>query len=167
MKKSIQIPTALGLLETRFREVFISGNITKLIVIGLVFLIATVTIAKETKPPSGTVEINETQFGFIIGGSVGGGTLYFKGKQYPFKTGGLAVGGIGIAKVAAVGEVYNLTRVSQFPGTYVKGKIGFALGGGVGGLILKNEHGVVLRLESTLKGVALTLGAEGMTVKME
>jgi hypothetical protein len=132
-----------------------------------ILLIGSSGVAKETKQPSGTVEINETQFGFIIGGSVGGGTLYFKGKEYPFETSGLAVGGIGIAKVAAVGEVYNLTSVSQFPGTYVKGKAGFALGGGVGGLILKNENGVVLRLKSTLKGVALTLGAEGMTVKME
>jgi len=135
--------------------------------IGFILLIGSAVLAKETKAPSGTVEINETQFALILGGSVGGGVLHFKGKNYPFKTGGLKVGGIGVAKVAAVGEVYDLKRVSDFPGTYVKGNIGFALGGGVGGLIMKNEHGVVMRLESTLQGVALTLGVEGLTVKME
>ena len=142
-------------------------GITKFMLVISILLVGSATVAKETKPPSGTVEIDETQFAFIIGGSVGGGTLRFKGKRYPFKTSGLKVGGIGVAKVAAVGEVYDLKSVSDFPGTYVKGGIGFALGGGVGGLIMKNEHGVVMRLGSTLQGVALTLGVEGLTVKME
>ena len=135
-------------------------------VISLTLLVVS-AVAGEKKLPSGTVEINETQFALIIGGSVGGGTLRFKGKNYDFKTSGLKVGSIGVAKVAAVGEVYDLKSVSDFPGTYVKGNIGFALGGGVGGLIMKNEHGVVMRLGSTLQGVALTLGVEGLTVKME
>ncbi|HEY7534684.1 MAG TPA: DUF1134 domain-containing protein [Thermodesulfobacteriota bacterium] len=142
-------------------------NITKFMLGIFILLIGSLGIAKETKSPSGTVEINETQFAIILGGSIGGGVLRFKGKSYPFKTSGLKVGGLGVAKVAAVGEVYDLKKVSDFPGTYVKGNIGFALGGGVGGLILKNEHGVVMRLKSTLKGVALTLGLEGLTVKME
>jgi hypothetical protein len=167
MKKSKQILMALKLPKIRFGGALMWRNITRLMVISLAFLIVSAVVAKETKPPSGTVEINETQFALILGGSVGGGVLHFKGKSYPFKTSGLKVGGIGVAKVAAVGEVYDLKRVSDFPGTYVKGSVGFALGGGVGGLILKNEHGVVMRLESTLQGIALTLGVEGMTVKME
>ena len=48
--------------------------------------------ADAAKKPSGTVTIDETQFGFIIGGSAGGGELVFKGKKYPFKIGGLSVG---------------------------------------------------------------------------
>ena len=141
-------------------------SLIKFTLISLVFLIGS-SVADEKKIPSGTVEIDETQFAFIIGGSVGGGTLRFKGKRYPFKTSGLKVGSIGVAKVAAVGEVYDLRRVSDFPGTYAKASADSALGDGVGGLILKNEHGVVMRLESTLQGVALTLGVEGLTVKME
>ena len=135
-------------------------------VISLTLLVVS-AVAGEKKLPSGTVEINETQFALIIGGSVGGGSLRFKGNRYDFKTSGLKVGSIGVAKVAAVGEVYDLRRVSDFPGTYAKASADSALGDGVGGLILKNEHGVVMRLESTLQGVALTLGVEGLTVKME
>lgn len=138
----------------------------KFMLISFILLIGT-ALAGEKKVPSGTVEINETQFALIIGGSVGGGSLRFKGNRYDFKTSGLKVGSIGVAKVAAVGEVYDLRRVSDFPGTYAKASADIALGDGVGGLILKNEHGVVTRLESTLQGVALTLGVEGLTVKME
>jgi len=138
----------------------------KFMLISFILLMGT-ALAGEKKVPSGTVEINETQFALIIGGSVGGGSLRFKGNRYDFKTSGLKVGSIGVAKVAAVGEVYDLRRVSDFPGTYAKASADSALGDGVGGLILKNEHGVVMRLESTLQGVALTLGVEGLTVKME
>ncbi len=168
MKTFKQIQKAHRLPETRLkRGATMWRDIIKFMLVISLLLVGSATIAKDTKPPSGTVEINETQFGVILGGSFGGGTLRFKGKRYEFKTSGLKVGTIGVAKVAAVGEVYDLKRVSDFPGTYAKASVDIALGGGVGGLILKNEHGVVMRLKSTLKGVSLTIGVEGLTVKME
>ena len=50
-------------------------DITKFMLISFILLIGSAVVASETKPPSETVEIDETQFAFIIGGSVGGGTL--------------------------------------------------------------------------------------------
>jgi len=79
----------------------------------------------------------------------------------------LKVGGVGIAKISAAGEVYDLSDVSQFAGTYVTGEYGIVLGGGMGGLVLKNQNGVYIHLKSTSQGVALQMGAEGLTVKME
>ena len=166
MKKSKQIFTALKLLETLFGEALIRQSITRLMVICLVFLIASVASA-EGKIPSGTIEIDETQLGFIIGGDIGKGVLHYKGVDFYFKTGGIKVGGMGIAKISAVGEVYDLFDIDQFPGIYVTGDYGIALGGGVGGLVLKNENGVYLRLRSTLEGVALAVGLEGITIKLE
>ena len=166
MKKSKQIFTALKLLETLFGEALIRQSITRLMVICLVFLIASVASAEE-KIPSGTIEIDETQLGFIIGGDIGKGVLHYKGVDFYFKTGGIKVGGMGIAKISAVGEVYDLFDIDQFPGIYVTGDYGIALGGGVGGLVLKNENGVYLRLRSTLEGVALAVGLEGITIKLE
>jgi len=166
MKKSKQIFTALKLLETLFGEALIRQSITRLMVICLVFLIASVASA-EGKIPSGTIEIDETQLGFIIGGDIGKGVLHYKGVDFYFKTGGIKVGGMGIAKISAVGEVYDLFDIDQFPGIYVTGDYGIALGGGVGGLVLKNENGVFLRLRSTLEGVALAVGLEGITIKLE
>ncbi|HJZ04928.1 MAG TPA: LysM peptidoglycan-binding domain-containing protein [Patescibacteria group bacterium] len=166
MKKPKQILTALSHLETRFGDALIRRSITRLMVISLVFLIASVALAEE-KIPSGTIEIDETQLGFIIGGDVGKGVLHYKGVDLYFKTGGIKVGGMGIAKISAVGEVYDLFDIDQFPGIYVTGDYGIALGGGVGGLVLKNENGVFLRLRSTLEGVALAVGLEGITIKLE
>ncbi|MBF8302827.1 MAG: LysM protein, partial [Candidatus Dadabacteria bacterium] len=85
MKKSKQIFTALKLLETLFGEALIRQSITRLMVICLVFLIASVASAEE-KIPSGTIEIDETQLGFIIGGDIGKGVLHYKGVDFYFKT---------------------------------------------------------------------------------
>ncbi len=166
MKKSKQILTILKLMETRFCNALIRRNITRFMVINLALLIASVASAQE-RIPSGTVEIDETQLGFIIGGDIGKGVLYYKGVDFYFKTGGIKVGGMGVAKISAVGEAYDLFDIDQFPGTYVTGDYGIALGGGVGGLVLKNENNVYLRLRSTLEGVALAVGLEGMTIKLE
>ncbi len=127
-----------------------------------------VLAADASKAPSGTVTIDETQFGFIIGGSAGGGELIFKGNKYPFKIGGLSVGAnVGVSKMAAVGEVYDLNDITKFPGTYTKLDAGIALGGGVGGLRMKNENGVIMRLESRTQGLQFNLGMSGVTVTME
>lgn len=130
-------------------------------------LVGSLALAADARKPSGTVTIDETQFGFIIGGSTGGGQLEFKGKSYDFKIGGLSVGAtVGIAKVAAVGEVYDLKDVSKFPGTYTALNASVALGGGVGGTQMKNEHGVIMRLESRTQGLRFNLSTSGVTVTM-
>jgi hypothetical protein len=41
------------------------------------------------------------------------------------------------------------------------------LGGGVGGSVLKNENGVIMRLTSTSQGIQLNLSASGVTVKLD
>ncbi len=132
-------------------------------------LVGSLALAADAKKPSGTVEIDETQFAFILGGSVGGGKLTFQGKEYPFKVGGLTAGAnVGISKMSAAGEVYDLKEISKFPGTYTKLDVSITLGGGVGGLHLKNENGVIMRLESRTQGLQLNVGsASGIKVTME
>ena len=53
--------------------------------------------------PSGTIEVEAGQLRLIVGGAQGRGTLYFKGKSYPFTMKGGTVGGIGATKVTATG----------------------------------------------------------------
>ena len=131
-------------------------------------LVSSLVLAADAKKPSGRVTINETQFALILGGSTGGGTLTFRGKQYPFRVGGLTVGAnVGISRMSAAGEVYDLRNVSQFPGTYTRLDASIALGGGVGGLQLRNENGVIMRLESRTQGLQLNVvSASGVTVTM-
>ena len=144
-------------------------KITGPVLLATMLLMGSLALAADTKKPSGTVAIDETQFAFILGGSVGGGKLMFEGQEYPFKIGGLTVGvNLGVSKMSAAGEVYDLTDISKFPGTYTKLDASIALGGGVGGLRLKNENGVIMRLESRTQGLQLNVGsASGIKVTME
>jgi len=121
------------------------------------------------KVPDGTVTIDETQFAFIIGGSVGGGKLSFQGKDYDFKVGGLTVGAnVGASKMSAAGDVFNLTDVAKFPGTYTKVDVSATMGGGEGILRLKNENGVVIDLKSRNQGLQLNVGsASGVKITMK
>jgi hypothetical protein len=70
--------------------------------------------------------------------------------------------------MSAAGHVYDMKKVSDFPGTYTKLDASIALGGGVGGQHLKNEHGVIMTLESRTQGLDLNLGnVTGVTVTLE
>lgn len=123
---------------------------------------------QSAKQPSGRVSIDETQFAFIVGGSFGKGKLRFKGKTHNFKISGISAGAnFGASKVSAVGEVYDLKRLSDFPGTYAQLEGSITLAGGVGGTVLKNQHGVIMRLQSTSQGLQFNLSSSGVTVNLE
>ncbi|MGD9652888.1 MAG: DUF1134 domain-containing protein [Candidatus Dadabacteria bacterium] len=142
-------------------------RIPKTLIFAAAIFLAYAGSALADEVPSGTISIDETQFGLIIGGSEGSGILNYQGAEYIFKTSGIKVGGVGVAKISAAGEVYNLFNLGQFPGTYVAGDYGIALGGGAGGVVLKNENGVLLKLHSTMEGVDLNVGISGVTIKLE
>ena len=86
----------------------------------------TVSEAPELKQ-SGTVEIEQVQVAFLYSGNLGGGRLHYRGKIYEFTVGGLGIGGIGVSKIEATGEVYNLNKLSDFPGAYGQARYGYAL----------------------------------------
>ena len=74
---------------------------------------------------------------------------------------------IGISDASAVGDVYNLTDVSKFEGNDVAGEAGFAIAGGMGGISLRNQNGIVIQLRSVSQGAKLQLGPSGMTIKLK
>ena len=114
---------------------------------------------------SGTVTINQVQVAFIFSGNVGGGKLHYKGKSYPFSIGGLGVGGIGVSSIEATGEVYNLRRLNDFAGGYGQARTGIVVGNlSAGTLWLENSQGVYLKLAAKRKGIALSLGLDGIYI---
>ena len=126
-------------------------------------------IAQSSRPAhsSGSVNIHQVQVAFIGSGALGGGTLYFHGRSYPFKLGGLGIGGIGISTLDAVGSVYNLRRLEDFNGIYGQARTGWAVGeSGKGEMWLQNSNGVYLRLRAKRRGLSLSLGADGMVVRL-
>ena len=117
--------------------------------------------------PSATVQFKQIQVAYLGSGSTGTGVLTYQGQSYPFTISGLGIGGIGASSIAASGVVYNLTDLTQFPGTYAQGRYGFVVGTASGGdLWLKNGNGVVMHLLAKRKGLMLSLGGDAVVVTM-
>ena len=128
---------------------------------------ATTAISGESATPSGKVSLQSRSIAAGIGVTWGDGKLTFKGKDYPFSVDGLTLVDWGISKASANGEVYNLTDVAKFGGTYAAAEAGLTLAGGMSGMILRNQDGVVMRLHSTSRGARLQLGPSGLQIKMK
>jgi hypothetical protein len=128
-------------------------------------LAATVAVA-QSDAPAGKVSIETTSIAAGIGFSWGNGKLSFNGKEYRFSIDGVTLIDVGISKASAAGEVYNLTDLAKFEGNYVAAEASVALGGGVGGVSLRNSNGVVMRLNSVSQGARLQLGSSGMSIKL-
>jgi hypothetical protein len=128
---------------------------------------ATTAISGEARKPSGRVTMESKSVAAGIGVSWGDGKLTFKGKEHPFSIDGLSVVDWGISRVSATGDVYNLTDVSKFAGTYVAAEAGFTLAGGAGGITMRNSEGVIINLRSTSRGASLTLGPAGLRITMK
>ena len=142
-------------------------TISRLALFFLVMTVATAAVAAEkAATPSGKVTIQSTAIAAGVGVTWGDGKLSFKGKDYPFSIDGLTLVDWGISRVNATGDVYNLDDVAKFGGTYVAAEAGLTLVGGVGGMVLRNQNGVVLHVRSTSQGARLQLGTSGLTIKL-
>ena len=73
----------------------------------------------------------------------------------------------GISKAQANGDVYNLSDPAKLGGTYVAAEAGLTLAGGMGGMVLRNQDGVILHLRSISQGARLQLGTSGLIIKMK
>lgn len=133
----------------------------------LAMAVATTAVAAEKATPSGKVTIESTSIAAGIGVTWGDGKLTFKGKTYPFSIDGLSLVDWGISKAQANGDVYNLTDPAKLGGTYVAAEAGLTLAGGMGGMVLRNQDGVILHLRSVSQGARLQLGTSGMVIKMK
>lgn len=151
------------------------SNLTKIAAILLIIAVAFGCASKSTttgaksqtaEDASGTIHFEEWQFMAILAGDWGHGTLGYNGKIYKFKVTGMGAGGYGAQKISATGEVYRLKNIADFPGGYSELRGGITLGKGIGGLYVRNDKGVVIKLKTHAEGVALSVGAQGITIQM-
>jgi len=131
----------------------------------LMMALVTTAASAQSDAPSGKVSIETTSIAAGIGLSWGHGKLNFNGREYRFSIDGVTIIDFGMSKSSAVGEVYNLTNMAKFEGTYVAAEASFTLGGGMGGVALRNSNGVVMHLSSVSQGARLQLGSSGMNIK--
>ena len=119
-----------------------------------------------TAPAPAMVSLTSRAVAVGIGLQWGEGTLSFEGRNYDFSVKGLSVGDLGASSSVALGDVSNLERIEDFAGTYMAVSAGAAAGPGRSTVTMRNEHGVVIRLDADQTGGRLTLGAEGLRVAM-
>jgi hypothetical protein len=131
-------------------------------------MIAPVTAAQPEHDLSGVVSMVTTSVGLDIGVEWGSGILTLvNGQQYRFAVKGLMIGSAGAGKTLAHGTVYHLHAIDDFAGTYGAVEAGFTVMEGMGGVAMRNQHGVVLVLSTVERGVQLTLAAEGVEIKLQ
>jgi hypothetical protein len=140
-----------------------------LVILAMVVMLLAAVAPGQAQPQgiSGTVSIELTSIAAGVGASWGSGVLRYQGKTYRFKVNGLSVGDVGFSSISAVGNVYNLYRPSDLGGNYAAVGAGLAIAGGVGGVSMKNQKGVLIQLYSVQQGVQLTIGPQGFSIDMK
>jgi hypothetical protein len=124
-------------------------------------------LPETSAPPPPWLEMEYTSVAAGLGFGWGEGILTFEARPYPFSMRGLGLIDLGVTRATASGRVENLDDPADLEGLYVAAEAGAAAGVGGAALILRNGNGVVIRLRSELRGVRLTLGAEGIRIALK
>jgi hypothetical protein len=131
------------------------------LVFALVGALATATHAQNAEPDA-TVAISSRTVAVGVGVTWGEGTLTLNdGTERTFSVQGLTVIDLGISRVEATGQVFNLAQLEDFEGSYVTAEAGATLGAGGSAVVMRNQKGVTVQLRSTSQGVQLTLAPGG------
>jgi hypothetical protein len=147
------------------RALFRSRAISLLALALLVFAIpATPSFAQA----SGHVRVKIVKAGLLVGGGTGSGVLTYRGRNYPFRVSGLS---FGITAGATVGRfegwASGIRDVGDFAGSYSSVGGGGALVGGLGGIHLRNDKGVVILLQGPKAGVEFAANLSEITVSLK
>ena len=131
----------------------------------LIALLALVGLSSASFGDVGTVRLTIYKAGWIIGGSGGSGTLYFRGRAYPLSTGGLDYGLVfGGSKTVLHGTVRNITQPSDVAGVYGAAGAGLAVGTGARAIVLTNQKGAVLELTGRQIGLLANVDLSGLAI---
>jgi hypothetical protein len=134
----------------------------------LIVLVACVVLSPAARADSGTVTLTIYKAGWIIGGSGGGGTLYFHGRAYRLSTGGLDYGLVfGGSKTVLRGTVRNIRRASDVAGVYGAAGAGLAVGRGTRAIVLRNQKGAILELAGRQVGLLANADLSGLAISLD
>ena len=134
----------------------------------LVALIALFGVGLQSaKADSGSITLTIYKGGWIIGGSAGGGTLIFRGRNYRLGVGGIDYGLVfGGSKTVLRGRVSNIQRASDVAGVYAAAGAGLAVGRGVRAQVLTNQNGAILELSGQQVGLMANADLSGLAITM-
>ncbi|WP_349631476.1 hypothetical protein [Bradyrhizobium sp. BR 10289] len=117
---------------------------------------------------AGHVRVKIVKAGLLVGGGAGKGVLMYRGRSYPFRVTGIS---LGITAGATAGRLEGwasgIRDVSDFAGTYSSVGGGGALVGGVGGVHLRNDNGVVMVLQGPKAGLEMAANLSAITISLK
>ena len=133
-----------------------------------VFALASAFASAADDKPDATIDFSGGSAAVGVGVSWGHGTLHYQGKDYPFRMNGLRVVDVGAQSIQGSGEVYHLTDVEAFNGTYGAADASAALAdNGAGASALRNGQGVEIKMRSTGQGLDLNASLGGVQIRLE
>ena len=123
--------------------------------------------ANTAEQPDGTLNLTGGSFAVGVGYVWGDGALMYQGAKHKFKLSGVSIVDVGGAHITATGDVYHLQNLRDFNGNYTTVSAGLTAAGGGSVAILRNQHGVVIKLRATTEGLRFNLAAEGVDIKIK
>jgi hypothetical protein len=135
----------------------------------VLFAFATsVSFANPAWAVTGLVRVTVAKAGFIVGGGGGRGVLTFRHRTYPFTVQGLSLDfTAGASMNKLVGRAEYVNELRDFSGTYSVIGAGAALFGGVGGVQLKNDKGVIITLQGPKAGVEVSANVTKVVITLD
>lgn len=136
--------------------------------IAVMALAAAIGVTAPSHAITGTVRVTVAKAGFIVGAGGGRGTLSYRHRLYSFTVQGLSLGitaGASINKL--VGRADYLNELGDFAGTYSVVGAGGALIGGVGGVQLKNNKGVIITLQGPKGGLEVSANVTRVVITLD
>jgi hypothetical protein len=67
----------------------------------------------------------------------------------------------------ASGDVYHLQSLQDFSGHYTVASAGVTVAGGGAVAVLRNEHGVLIKLRESTAGLRFNFASEGVRIKLK
>jgi hypothetical protein len=128
-------------------------------------LMATASPPSRAQTPDATLELSAGTEATGVGYSWASGTLHYGGRSYPFRVNGLSVIDLGVA-IEASGVVDHLASLRDFEGTYTEVEVDAALACEGCTSAMKNEHGVLIGLQSTTQAMRFNPSLLGVSIDL-
>ena len=136
--------------------------------VALTVLATSIGLAPQAQAISGSVRVTVAKAALGVGAGAGRGTLTFRHRNYPFTVRGLSLGvtaGASLNKL--VGRADYINELGDFSGNYTVVGGGAALIGGISGVQLKNDKGVIITLQGPKAGLELAANISTVVITLD